>query len=582
MAVTAQDKQYLNQEGISALQAATDAWNKAYAAGDQAGMDAASTTGKQIRQSNNFLNTPGSGYNVNQDGTYINPSGSASQPGVTANNTNYAAQIISLLTAGGVFDRNQLNALVMARNNKVSSDPQLYGQFETTQSILDKYLPGALESENKFLNEQEQKKQSDQIGTIAGLLQALAGSSNNYMSYDDARSRASNELGPQYENAATVLKNSINKDLEQRGIYNSPLGAGIYAEKQGALSNDQISAIATRANQLIQDDRTLTLQEKQLQSDTLQGLLNSLIGRESSIADLTGYYNGVPTFDREQFNTQTGLNEGQLTGIYNGSPTLEARNSAIDNALNSVQTMGYVSTQEQADLLGVPVGTPSAQAAQAAAQLKLSYSSMYNSNKNNKVNLSDFTKDMAIWEATGKAPNTPAMQYYGITPGTPWSEDAKAKLEEMTAQQEIDHMTTVSNFARTYGIDSGTAEAALLAIGNSSSLSEATTLINNQSAALAAEGVSANRVISAMTSWYQNTVRGNRPGGNSNTGTDDVWNTVSTHYNTKEITDPSTVKYLDGQADKGVLTKDGRLSTEVSGRWYAYHNGSWYEATFKG
>ena len=41
MAVTAEDKKYLNDAGIAAVQKATDDWNKANATGDTAGMAAA-------------------------------------------------------------------------------------------------------------------------------------------------------------------------------------------------------------------------------------------------------------------------------------------------------------------------------------------------------------------------------------------------------------------------------------------------------------------------------------------------------------------------------------------------------------
>src|SRR5690606_3265438 len=120
-----------------------------------------------------------------------------------------------------------------------------------------------------------------------------------------------------YEDAAMRLMQGLNADMEQRGIYNSPLASGIMTEKQGQLSNEQIQAIAQRANTLIQNDAEMSLQEKQLRSSTLSNLLSSLIGREVNLANITGTYQGQPTFANQQFQTETALREGELTGIYN-------------------------------------------------------------------------------------------------------------------------------------------------------------------------------------------------------------------------------------------------------------------------
>ena len=56
-----QDQKYLNPQGVAALQQATDAWAKANAAGDTAGMLAARNR-RSIRVGNQYLNQPGTGY----------------------------------------------------------------------------------------------------------------------------------------------------------------------------------------------------------------------------------------------------------------------------------------------------------------------------------------------------------------------------------------------------------------------------------------------------------------------------------------------------------------------------------------
>ena len=326
---------------------------------------------------------------------------------------------------------------------------------------------------------------------------------------------------------------SLNADMEQRGIYNSPLASGIMAEKQGQLSNDQIAAIAQRANTLIQNDAEMSLQEKQLRSNTLNNLLSSLIGREVNLANITGIYNGQPTFANQQFQAQQALSEAELTGILNGTQTLAGRafdlqvsTQVLNNALNAVETLGQVTTQAQADLLGVPIGTPSWQARNAAEQrahelqmfnlemgLRRQSSALQAEANRQSQLLADFNKDMIIWETTGSAPDTPAMQYYGIAPGTPFSPEAKQsvaeKLQEtqdriqlIAAEEEFQFQNRATNFMQAYGVTRGVAEAALIIIDQTSTFKDAKSMVNAQKSALTAEGINTANLIKVLEKYY--------------------------------------------------------------------------------
>mgnify|MGYP000940897730 CR=1 FL=1 len=534
MAVTAEDRKYLNQAGIAAVQKATDDWYKAKEAGDTAGMAKAAADAAAIRSSSSYQISGGPGYTTDSWGRYVAPitptstDGGGSSGGVSDPyaNRDIAAEIIALLTGGGQIDYAQLNNLAQQRDAKIASNPDVYGQFESTQDIINRYLP--LAQQNEALT-----RQPSEIDNLIGLLTQLGQQPIQRMSFEEAQQRAGSELNPMYEDAARRLMQSLNADMEQRGIYNSPLASGIMAEKQGQLSNEQIAAIAQRANTLIQNDAEMSLQEKQLRSNTLNNLLSSLIGREVNLANITGTYQGRPTFANQQFQTETALREGELTGIYNGTQTLagrafdlQASTQALNNALNAVESLGQVTTQAQADLLGVPIGTPSWQARNAAEQraqelqmfnqemaLRRQSNALQNEANRQSQLLADFNKDMVIWETTGSAPNTPAMQYYGIAPGTPFSDEAKrsvsGKLQEtqdriqlIAAEEELQFQNRATNFMKAYGVTRGVALSALIIIDQASTFKEAKKMVNDQKSDLIAEGINITSLETVLKKYF--------------------------------------------------------------------------------
>lgn len=541
MAVTAEDRKYLNQAGIAAVQKATDDWYKAKEAGDTAGMAKAAADAAAIRASSSYQISGGPGYTTDSWGRYVAPitptstDGGGSSGGVSDPyaNRDIAAEIIDLLTRGGQIDYAQLNNLAQQRDAKIASNPDAYGQFESTQDIINRYLPLAQQNEALTRQLQEQQSQQSEIDNLIGLLTQLGQQPIRRMSFEEAQQRAGSELNPMYEDAARRLMQSLNADMEQRGIYNSPLASGIMTEKQGQLSNEQIRAIAERANALIRDDAEMSLQEKQLRSNTLNNLLSSLIGREVNLANITGTYNGRPTFANQQFQAQQALAEAELTGYLNGTQTLagrafdlQASTQALNNALNAVESLGQVTTQEQADLLGVPIGTPSWQARNAAEQRALEFQ-MFNqelslkrasnalaaqAQAQNRL-LENFNKDMIIWETTGKAPDTEAMRYYGIAPGTPFStsdkqsaleklQETQAQIELISAEEELQFQNRATNFMKTYGVNRATAEAALLIIDSTNNAKEAKSKASSQKSALQSEGVNIDALNKIFDSYF--------------------------------------------------------------------------------
>lgn len=114
-------------------------------------------------------------------------------------------------------------------------------------------------------------------------------------------------------------------------------------------------------------------------------------------------YAGMPTNQGDVFWSQ-----------YSGAPTLQKQLGEMEAALQRTMTMGTVAPQDAA-ILGVPAGTPSWQAKEAAADraLRLQIANMQASAARGGQSTSDLFR---VWQMTGKAPA--GLEQYGVAPGT--------------------------------------------------------------------------------------------------------------------------------------------------------------------
>lgn len=528
MAVSAYDKKNLSttqQKEINRVTAAAqsgsmswaDAHNAAEKIRSSAGYSGGSIGSGYTTTGNSGSMTAGSSFNSTP--TVATPSSKvATATPTAAANTDYSQQIINLLTSGQTYSDAQLNALASARDAKIKSDPTRYANVTSTADLIAKYLPQAQLTQTTNL-------ENTQIQNLIKTLQGLGTNGISTMDYSDAQSQAASQLNPQYSQAAKTLSNSLDLDMEKRGIYNSPLASGIMTEKQSQLSDEKAQAIATLASTIQQNNNSLSLQQAQLQSDTLSNLLSQLIGKQVSTAELTGKYNGTNTLARDQYETNTKLSEADLTGKYNGQDTLAATNQKISQALSSVELLGKVTTQDQAKILGVPVGTATQAARQAAAELQenirqfnadyslkkaqLAASSAATAASNNAQK---FSNAMQVWETTGSAP-AGILQQYGVTAGTPFSSEyarsAQGKLDEInaqvqinTAEEELQFQNRATNFMKNYGVDRNTAETCLLTINNATNISDAKKYLSANSSTIASSGVNITTATNALNKYY--------------------------------------------------------------------------------
>ena len=527
MAVSAYDKKNLStaqQKEINRVTAAAQSGSMSWADAHNAAEEVRSSAGYSGGSIGNSYITGNSGSmtagsSFSSTPTVATPSSKAAATTPTvATGTDYSQQIINLLTSGQSYSDTQLNALVNARQAKINSDPTKYANVTSTADLIAKYLPQAQLT-------QTTNTENAQIQNLIKTLQGLGTNGISTMDYSDAQNQASSQLNPQYAQAAKTLSNSLDLDMEKRGIYNSPLASGIMTEKQSQLTDEKAQAIATLAGTIQQNNNSLSLQQAQLQSDTLSNLLSQLIGKQVSTAELTGIYNGTNTLAKDQYETNTKLSEAELTGKYNGQTTLAATNQKISQALSSVELLGKVSTQEQATLLGVPIGTSTQAAKQAAAELQESirefnadYSlqqaqlSASRAASSASASAQKFSNAMQVWETTGSAPSG-ILQSYGVAAGSTYSSEyarsAQGKLEELNAQvqigdaeEELQFQNRASNFMKSYGVDRNTAEVCLLAIGSANTLPDAKKYLSANSSTLQSGGVSTSAATNALTKYY--------------------------------------------------------------------------------
>ena len=159
-----------------------------------------------------------------------------------------------------------------------------------------------------------------------------------------------------------------------------------------------------------------------------------------------------------------------------------------------------------------PISSGASNVNQEMALRRQSNALQNEANRQNQL-LADFNKDMIIWETTGSAPNTPAMQYYGIAPGTPFSDETKqavteklqetqARIQLIAAEEELQFQNRATNFMQAYGVSRGVAEAALIIIDQTSNFSDARKMANTQKPSLTAEGINTTHLLQVLEKYF--------------------------------------------------------------------------------
>jgi hypothetical protein len=184
-------------------------------------------------------------------------------------------------------------------------------------------------------------------------------SRNTTQAQSDQQKRAFNEMS-----AARGLNSGANaQSAISSGVALQGAIGGLNRQEQAEY--DDIAA--QRASLDAQYDSQIAQAKMQGQSDLAAALYQEKVRRIDALTN------------KEQFDKQYALSEAGITGQYNGKDTLASRElanaqtqQAYDNAYNRWAAVGYVASQTDANILGVPVGTKTSDYVFQQASLKAS------------------------------------------------------------------------------------------------------------------------------------------------------------------------------------------------------------------
>lgn len=303
------------------------------------------------------------------------------------------------------------------------------------------------------------------------------------------------ENDPSYQAASRIVNKNAEmatqqalEEMNSRGILNS------------TITSDRASQIQQDAkghlDSLIPELQANAFTRYQASVSGLYNLLNTLINMDANNRQMgfNEYNAGIQNLSNLAQLTQNQINSNREYDLETQKLNLNRMQTEIEAALNRSSQFGRVTTATDAAILGVPVGTPTYEAEEAArerahevqiekdriaAQERMNNADIASRERiasqdravqwariNNENTLDNFSKDMQIWQATGKAPDTPAMKHYGIQPGTEWRMMNSEKLNELKAKIEQDEiassqemMSKLPIIQAAYGTDQLTATA---------------------------------------------------------------------------------------------------------------------------
>ena len=142
------------------------------------------------------------------------------------------------------------------------------------------------------------------------------------------------------------------------------------------------------------------------------------------------------------------------------------QSTALNNAMNKINTLGFVSDQATAELLGVPIGTPSSAAKEAALnrqmQLRIASMSVASQERAEKSNI--INQLISLWQASGEAP--PGLEAFNIQPGQSLRATPVDDLQNILALGEIANQNkekamkeALPDIQSQFGTDKNTASA---------------------------------------------------------------------------------------------------------------------------
>lgn len=283
-----------------------------------------------------------------------------------------------------------------------------------------------------------------------------------YLTEDEARTKAEELLLPLFTRSKTELENDMAKIAAKRGIDTSATGLRLSSDAMADLEARYNSNLSGLMQQLMAEDKNNAniildraynewMGNEQVRQNAYNANMNSLNNQLSMLFNLLG------------LRTNTALSEAQLTGNYNGTPTLASRQFDAQENQRFIDNYGYNPDTNEITLNGRKFNSDQAMADFQKAEVMASLTGrvyglsaygipdgtpVYGSGGSSQLNPS---LAMAIWEQTGKAPT--GLEAYGIKPGTLWTGTGGVPNPEQVAFEQQEWFKNRSNeISSKYGV----------------------------------------------------------------------------------------------------------------------------------
>lgn len=179
------------------------------------------------------------------------------------------------------------------------------------------------------------------------------------LGWDEALMRAESQLDPLYDQSLNEVLRDLAVDQINRGFFGQLPASVITAEAAANIENLRNAEIAQLAQSIVDSSYEEAYRQEQLALERSNQIL-------SAILESMKMYNQSQQSIRSDLLTLAGLK--QNASQYEQSLALERANSMLANAIARTELAGMVTNETDARILGVPVGTESWAAKNAAME----------------------------------------------------------------------------------------------------------------------------------------------------------------------------------------------------------------------
>jgi hypothetical protein len=202
------------------------------------------------------------------------------------------------------------------------------------------------------------------------------------LTIDEAQARARAALSPLYQQYAREALSKVNKDLIRRGLFGQPASRGVTTEAIAKIGSEEAGAIGRMVNDLINKSAEEARLAEQLGLQRYQTEINKALGalsqasqmeqaQRNQLMGLLALLHNIQSSEKQFGLQEKGLDlQGRELGIKERGTQLEEdkfkwskethgdklSRDKFNDLIELLSTTGTISTKEQADLFGLPVG----------------------------------------------------------------------------------------------------------------------------------------------------------------------------------------------------------------------------------